>query len=161
MSLLSCGVPALHTCTRRVGACCHKEYLATFCACAAASDPCVYRLIRLVVTGVDGQVIKDAKSSEKADVYAFGILLWELATREQVRVVSPPEIRIHLFCFYLALGVPLSFGHGHQATIASLRLGASKLVRGYFGEKKTWGGMDTHTSKLHCYPFFSPFFVKH
>lgn len=31
------------------------------------------------------QVIKDAKGSAKADVYAFGILLWELATRDEVR----------------------------------------------------------------------------
>ncbi|CAM9132741.1 unnamed protein product, partial [Discosporangium mesarthrocarpum] len=30
------------------------------------------------------EVIKHAKGSEQADVYAFGIMLWELATREEV-----------------------------------------------------------------------------
>ena len=30
------------------------------------------------------ELIKDAKGSERIDVYAFGIVLWELATREEV-----------------------------------------------------------------------------
>lgn len=31
------------------------------------------------------EVIRHAQGSKSTDVYAFGIVLWELATREEVR----------------------------------------------------------------------------
>lgn len=55
------------------------------------SPPFVFALVwgafafcLLCGSSLSRQVIKDAKGSKHSDVYAYGILLWELATRDQV-----------------------------------------------------------------------------
>lgn len=72
-------------------------------------------------------MIKHAKGGDKADVYAFGILLWELATREEVRL--PPAVggRCAFGCAPIPSSSVLSlsrsrgaeleagFGHGSRA----------------------------------------------
>ena len=47
---------------------------------------CISLSLSIYVLYPHSQVIKLARGSEKADVYAYGVLLWELATREEVRV---------------------------------------------------------------------------
>lgn len=42
------------------------------------------------------EVLRNARYTEKADIYSFGIVLWELATREDPYKGMPPfQVRSH------------------------------------------------------------------